>query len=486
MKSAICTLLCVALLLVQMPAARADIDLSETAKALVGQLNPVNMALGPLVDDAISKGNAALAQRLEQLRAVIQEALFTLDQIATKQVTKMNADTEARIRQLQDDVNQNQLLFQSILNGTISQVDDAAYKRILQAGDTTGNLIQSLPVPANPLPDVPPTGFAIVKENGTPTTSLFVTGVGLYKGQSKPDAYLVSPGDKDGFLSYGGLKLDVSAYSMGLLKIEIPNDQFSASGPIEKTLHLHLRSNPLLPFYDDPTFPVFMCASLPQYTIHVTQTASGQSWDRRRVPFPSPIGRPDGVYIDDNGSSNSHDVCATDFGGWQVDPEAADNGLEVNPATISHDKDGSNVYKDTPRPGCYHLYAGRDSSGGGNAQIGGVFVHQRRLKDGQCGDSMSYPTSLLKYGIAEVPTTPQKVLLQCVSTTDGASATTVLQTNVIVSDISGKEVAQANLLPNVSAVQLNGDLTLTIDSFGLIQATLNSKCRRAVENYATK
>jgi len=470
----------------QMPSAQADIDVSGQAQGLVGQLNPVNLALGPLVDDAISKGNVALAQRLEQLRAIIQEALFTLDQIATKQITKVNADAEARIQQLQDDVNQNQLLFHSILDGTINKINDATYQRILQTGDTTGNLIQSLPIPASPVPDVPPTGFALVKENGGATTSLFVTGVGLYKGHARPDAYLLSAGDKDGFLSFGGRKLDVSAYSMGLLKIEIPNDEFATVGSTEKTLHLHLRSNPLLPVYDDPTFPIHMCSSLPQYVLKVTQIATGQYWDKRRVPYPSPIGRPDGVYIDDNGSHNEANVCATDFGGWQVDPEAADNGLEVNPATIQHDKDGSNVYKDNPRPGCYHLYAGRDGSGGGNAQIGGVFVHQRRLKEGQCGDSVVYQLTALRYGSGVAPTTPHSVLSQCVSTADGASATPVLQTNVVVSYLSGKEVAQANLVSNVPANQLNGDLTLTIDSYGLIQTMLKSSCRRVTKDYVGK
>lgn len=486
MRTTICRLLCIVLLVAQLTPARADIDPIGQAKGLIGQLNPVNLALGPLVDDAISKGNAALAERLEQLRAIIQEALFTLDQIATKQVTKLNADAEARIKQLQDDVNQNQLLFKSILDGTITQINDAAYKRILQAGDTAGNLIQSLPIPASPLPDVPSTGFSIVKDNGGSTTSLFVTGVGLYKGRSKPDAYLLSTGDKDTLLSFGGRKLDVPAYSMGLLKIEIPNDQFSASGPAEKTLHLHLRSNPWFPSYDDPTFPVYMCSSLPQYSILVTQAANGQFWDKRRAPWPSPVGRPDGVYIDDNGSHNETNVCATDFGGYQVDPEAADNGLEVNPATINFDKDGSNVYKDNPRPGCYHLYAGKDSTGGGHAQIGGVFVHQRRLKDGQCGDPIQYPAAPLRYGSGTVSTTPQKVLTQCVSTTDGASASAVLQTNVIVSDVTAKPVAQVNLLPNVPAKVLNGDLTLTLDSYGLIQTALNSRCRRAVKDYSVK
>jgi hypothetical protein len=480
MKPTICIILGLALFMNQEPQAQADLDLSGPARGLVGQLNPVNVALGPVVDDAISKGNVALAQRLEQLRAIIQEALFTLDQIATKQVTKVNADTDGRIKELQDYANQNQLLFQSIINGTITQVDDATYKRILQAGDTTGNLIQSLPIPADPLPDVPPTGFALVKEYGETNTTLFVTGVGLYKDNYVPRAYLLSPGDRDTIFSYGGKRLDVPGHSMGLLQIEIPNDQFPDTGSTEKTLHLHLSSSVFGSV--DPTFPVYMCSSLPQYFIKVTQTASGQYWDHRRVPYPSPRGRPDGVYIDDNGSNNSTDVCATDFGGWQVDPEAANNGLEVGSSSQSRGE----VTANKPRPGCYHLYAGRDSGGGGNAQVGGVFVHQRRLLDGQCGDAVSYQQASLKYGNGVFPTTPKTVISQCVSTTDGAAATATLQTNVVILDAHQKQVDQVNLLANVPAQRLNGDLTLSVDSFGLIQTTLTSKCRRVVKDYGTK
>jgi hypothetical protein len=69
---AIRIVLCFALLVTSEHSARAGVDLSESAKGLLGQLNPVNLALGPLVDDAVAKGNVAVAQRLEQLRATIQ------------------------------------------------------------------------------------------------------------------------------------------------------------------------------------------------------------------------------------------------------------------------------------------------------------------------------------------------------------------------------------------------------------------------------
>jgi hypothetical protein len=464
----------------------ADLDVAQQASALIGTLNPVNLALGPLVDNAISSGNFALAQRLEQLRAIIQESLYTLDQIAQKRITQVNADAEGRIKQLQDAVNQNQLLFNSILSKNIEKVDDVSYKRIQQLGDTTGNLIQALPIPASPLPDVPGTGFAVVRETGE-YTSIFITGVGLYKGKTKPDAYLVAGNQKDSLFSFAGTKLNVSSYSMGLLEIQIPKAEFPKEGPIEKTLHLHLRSNPLLPFYDDPTFPIVLCSSLPQYVGEVTQTASGQFWERQRVPYPSPVGRPDGVYITDNGSNSNATVCATDFGGWSVDPEAAESGLEVNQSTINWDKDGSRVYKNTPRPGCYYLYAGRDGNEGGHAQIGGVFVHQRRLKDGQCGDASSYPGVPLSYGSdGTIPTTPQKVLGQCVSTTAGASVSPRLQTIFVLKDVKGNVLGKKNLVENVPTTFLDGDLTVTIDSFGLIQVSLDSKCRRKARNFASK
>lgn len=60
---------------------------ADKAVSLVNQLNPINIALGPLIDDAISDGNEALAQRLEQLRKIIQETLFNRNKIIQDRTT---------------------------------------------------------------------------------------------------------------------------------------------------------------------------------------------------------------------------------------------------------------------------------------------------------------------------------------------------------------------------------------------------------------
>lgn len=156
-------------------------DAASQAQNLIGQLNPINLALGPLIDDAVSDGNAALAQRLEQLRNIIEEVLFNLNKIITDATTTLNSDAAARLDQLNKDVSSNLQLFQSIASGQTEKLNDAAEQRIQQFGNTTANLVAALPIPSQPLPNVPNMGFSLVKSPSQYTT-LFVTGAGFFHG----------------------------------------------------------------------------------------------------------------------------------------------------------------------------------------------------------------------------------------------------------------------------------------------------------------
>src|SRR5260370_13401473 len=154
----VCCLLFTCLLAVPV---NADFDAVGAAKGLIGQLDPINIALGPLIDDAISKGNYALAQRLDQLRAIIQEALFNLNEIAQARIKQVDQAAMNRITQLQTVANQQIGMLNYIASGPITQIDNATEARIKQLGDTAGNLVEALPIPISALVDVPPTGFAV-------------------------------------------------------------------------------------------------------------------------------------------------------------------------------------------------------------------------------------------------------------------------------------------------------------------------------------
>ena len=169
------------LLSIAVSPAGADGNALDQAKSLVRSLNPINLALGPLIDQAVSDGNSALAQRLEQLRSIIQEALFNLNKIIMDATTTLNSDTAARLDQLNNAVSSNLQLFQAIASGQTDALNTDAEQRIQQFGNTTANLVAALPVPSQPLPNVPNTGFSLVKSQSQ-STILFVTGAGLLKG----------------------------------------------------------------------------------------------------------------------------------------------------------------------------------------------------------------------------------------------------------------------------------------------------------------
>jgi hypothetical protein len=225
-----------------------------------------------------------------------------------------------------------------------------------------------------------------------------------------------------------------------------------------------------------------MCSALPQLKATVIQTAAGQYYEKRRVPYPSPQGGlTDGVYIDDNGSHNEANVCAEAFGGWDVDPEEGSTGLEISGEQKSH-ADGSAVYPNNPRPGCYHLYAGRDSSGGGFAFVRGVFVHQRRLADTtRCADVPPYVTDL-RYGISSKITTDLSAAIgPCAK---APSRTPTIKTNIAVKDTTGDLNDNGNLVPKGGGINLLGNLVRAgEDEFGLVQIDLNSECSRRVKDY---
>jgi len=441
------------------------------------------LALGPLVDDAISKANYALAAQLEHLRAIINEALYNLDQIANQRIAQIDDAAKNRIAQLQTVANQQMGMLNDIVSGRITQIDSATEARIKQLGDTAGALVESLPIPVAAMIDVPPTGFSVVKEIGD-YTSIFITGAGLFKQSEKPTAYILKDGEKEARISHAGTEITVKTASMGLIELSIPNSLFPASSsPADYVLKLHLRKGPaFIPTHEDPSFPILMCTTLPQLKATVIQSASGQYYEKRRVPYESPRGGvPDGVYIDDNGSNNSTDVCADSFGGWEVDPEEADNGLEISGEIKSH-ADGSNVYKDQPRPGCYHLYAGKDSSGGGFAFVRGVFVHQRHLADtNKCADVPPYLADL-RYGISNKIATDLSVAIgPCAK---APSRTPIIKTNVAVRAAEGDLSDNGNIVPKGGGINLVGNLArASEDEFGLVQIDLNSECSKRVKDY---
>jgi hypothetical protein len=189
------------------------------------------------------------------------------------------------------------------------------------------------------------------------------------------------------WISHDGTPLEVKAASMGLVELNIPQSAFPTDGQVEQTLVLKLRSGNFLRAHVEPTFPLLLCSRLPKYSVVVTREAVGQVWRTRVVPHPRAGGTDQRIYIDDNGSNNSTNICAdeADTPDWKADPDAANYGLEW--AGVKEHVGAT--LKNQPRAGCLRLYAGRDSSGGGFATAWGLQVHQRKLERGSCGSDVS-------------------------------------------------------------------------------------------------
>jgi hypothetical protein len=177
---AVAVLLC---LVTSSPAAHAQMDYRTEAQNMINTLNPINQALGPLIDSA----NNDMRDRLEQLRGIIGEALTNLHAILKDTTIRVNADGEARLKQFNDHLRDNLDLLNKIASGQITVLDAAAKARIDQFEVATDQFTESLPIDMQPLPKVPGHGFALVRPTNKDYALLYISGAGLKKGGTEPE-----------------------------------------------------------------------------------------------------------------------------------------------------------------------------------------------------------------------------------------------------------------------------------------------------------
>jgi hypothetical protein len=481
--------LLLALVLLWMPPQHAAADAGSDARAILNQLNPINLALGPLIDHAISSSNDALAQRLEQLRGIIQETLFNVNKIVNDATINANSDAAGRLAELNRYVQNNLATFNGVVNGSIDALDQSTKARIDQLGDRAGNLVLALPIPAQPLPNVPGEGYSLVKvKPSAAPTPLFVSGAGLMLGGKRPRAYLLtgnSRADKH-FFSHDGKELLITAASMGLIEIQVPESLFPKKGQVERTLVLALNSGAIFAKMVEPSFPLLLCSGLPRYSARVTTEAYGQSWDSRTVPHPWANAQGE-LYIasdTDHGTDTKRRVCATivdeGAGGWNANPNAGHHGLQYTlgadgrPGTehIGSFSDEGN--------GCIDMYAARDSSGGGWAKMTGLAIHQRKLKKGQCGNAVTPVTAVLDYGRpSALQIRPQELLDKCAQVSEGAADAPYVRYHVAVIDEQNKVIDETDLVVGgLKSPLVNNTVSAEVDTYGLVKLTVASRCLR--------
>lgn len=466
------------------------LDFRTDAQNTINTLNPVNQALGPLIDQA----NNDARDRLEQLRAIIGEAITNLNQLIKDRTIQLNSDGEARLKQVNDLVANNLDLFHGIVAGTITQINDAAEARIGQIETATDQFAEALPISMQPLPKSPAHGFALVKPTNKDYALLYISGAGLKKGGTEPKAYFFQADSSDHhYLSHNGTPLTVMASSMGLIQIKIPKSLFPSQGQADKSIQLKLAENNHLPGSVEPSFPLLLCANVPKYTAYVDLAATGFFYKTQVVNFPT-YTQPEikQIRIEDGGSNATYDICASkaDSDGWVTDPTVnAPNpdvharnilfGLEYG-AALEH---VGALLQNTPGHGCLRLYAGHDSSGGGFSEASGIVVHQRKLFPGQCGSGSLGPQALT-YGLDTIDTKPDAFEAACVTASDGAPSSTTVRTRLAIKDDAGSQPDIQDLSSSsLDQSFFNGSIKASMNANGLIRLTVKASCRQDDINY---
>lgn len=457
----------------------------DDAKNLSNQLNPLSLALGPLIDRAAEDANNVLQQRLEQLNGIIQLTLFTLNQIAQQKIDDIDQKTRQQIIDLNAYVSRDLLQFNAIIGKNLSDVDRILSDNLDKFNFGTANTIATIKfLNTVPLLNIGKLGITTFKQKGS-YTDLYLQGSGLMKFNSKPDVYLSGTGVKTPWYS-GYLSLDVPAASMGLLQIRIPNTAIPDDlKPSSFTLSLKIRDGTkyFMPTYSEQSVPLKICGALPRYKAKITVTASGKKWEYTQIRHPEAalLANGDdyiGVSCKSGNNNSKKDVCPTiPPSGWQIDDSPPDYGLTFGSET------GHNYHNYSRTAShCIHLYC---EGGDGDAweNIQGVRLKLKRLVDVPlCSPSAIVTTVELPYGVLS-----QLRLQDTVNTAIGvckdASASATPQIHVVadILDSSDKLAETRDLLPNIPATALGGAASFSMSDQWLLDMKVTPSCRWTYE-----
>jgi hypothetical protein len=474
---------CIFITLLCLISPTASADVADDAKGLIAQLNPINLALGPLIDRAAADGNAVLQQRLEQLNGIIQLALFSLNQIATQRMNDLDAKTRQQIAELNRYVSTNLLQFNYIVGKNLSDANAYLSQNLDKFNFGVANNIASVQfLNTVPLLNIGSSGLTTFKQQGA-YTDVFLVGSGFKKFNETPEAYLqgdsIKP-ENSWFGKWKGVKLDIPSASMGLLQIRIPNNLIPdtpAATPFTLALSIRDGSRFFISTYSEQSLPIRICGSLPKFQMIVSTKASGKQWEYSRIPYPgaTPYGGDNVIGTNcKSGNNNSHyDVCppAVPPNGYEIDNSAPEYGVTYSSET-GHNR--HNVSRTAS--GCIHLYCEGDD-GDAWENIMGVRLKLRRLVDvPQCADPIS-STVNLQYGqLEQIRLDEQVSKATGVCQAAAAQATPNIRTTATIHDSAGKDVEVRDLDINVPQTALNGALTLSLGSGWLLDAKLQPSC----------
>jgi hypothetical protein len=439
-------------------------DLLGLAGAALAKYGPLAILAGGLFDHAIEKGEAALAELLRQVQAIIDAAIFNLNQALKERVQdideKVRMQREEAVRSLDrlaDSLN-------GLLQGDLDQIDRKLKLQIRDIRNSVDNTLSSLPIPVKPLVNLDEDGMSVIALANGPTR-LFVTGSGFLKGGAGfvPEAWVHSDGNPS------GARLSVETASMGLLSIVIPEWMIkNNTTPQHYILSLGLKSSRWSSM-EWPSFPLWICGALPRYTVRAKLVAmDGESWETR-------VGDWTWFYLD---SDQHRQLCEITpemlcVPGWEIDRSKGVNGLEIqwNPPTspggAGEHSEGWAIDKHS-----YVLWIG--GHGGNNSHAYARAFLRRRVNTEGCGESPEV-TYKLDYGSGN------EISLR--KTAAVGVCDTLLKTPNLAAKIrvfeGETEVTRQPItlsLPSREKTALNGQMKLSVDTDGLLKIALSPWC----------
>ena len=119
-----------------------------------------------LVNDAISQANKDLEDRLRQLEAIVNSALFSLTTAINYGIDKLDATMQANLRVLNDNAQQLLARF-GLTKATLAQAQAYLTDDINQAGNALGNAVAQVDsINTTPVLNVAKSGIAIFRAHG--------------------------------------------------------------------------------------------------------------------------------------------------------------------------------------------------------------------------------------------------------------------------------------------------------------------------------
>jgi hypothetical protein len=227
-----------------------------------------------LVNDAISQANQDLEDRLRQLEAIVNSALFSLTTAINYGIDKLDATMQANLRVLNDNAQQLLARYGALTKATLAQAQAYLTSDIDQAGNALGNAVAQVNfLNTTPILNVPTNGIAIFRAYGN-TTDVFVTGVGLTKLSVVPEVKIFGP-------NKSVAPVTVEANTMAFLKLSIPTNFISRDGTYTLSFNFCVgRYWVGLKEYAEQKISVLVCP-IPRFSISTKLWVEGDAWETR-------------------------------------------------------------------------------------------------------------------------------------------------------------------------------------------------------------